>query len=120
MSTAAYLDVFGAPSSRAVAAELSAAVGVPPALEGTTPNGEAWALGAPDWRIDVYEQYETNLLPGEGFVWVSVQHTGGDVEPLHRLLDSLYRRIVSATPWGVTAESEADGFPARSRTASAA
>lgn len=119
MSTAAYLDVFGAPSARAVAAELAAAVSVAPALEGTTPNGEAWAIGAPDWRVDVYEQYETDLRPGEGFVWVSVQHLGG-VDELHRLLDRLYRRIVSSTPWGVTAESEADGFPARSRTTAAA
>lgn len=118
MSTEAYLDVFGAGSARQVAELFAGELNAPAALEGTTDTGESWAIAAPDWRVDVYEQLDVRLQPGEGPIFASVQHVGPDPEPMHRIADRLYRRIVANTAWGVTAESEADGFPARSRTAS--
>lgn len=118
MSTATYLNVFGARSARSVAERAAAEFGVPAVLEGTTDAGESWAVAAPDWRVDVYEQRDVRLQAGEGPIFATVHHTGADPEPMHRMTDRLFRRIVADTTWGVTAESEADGFPPRSRTAS--
>ena len=117
MSTAAYLDVFGAPSAAAVADQLSAELDAPAVREGVTAAGEAWSIAAADWRVDIYEQIDVRLQPGEGAIFATVHTASADPAPMHRIADRLYRRLVAHTAWGVTAESEADGFPARSRTA---
>lgn len=115
MSTAGSINVWGAPVE-AVAAALAAGTDAVSVHDGTTIRGDHWSVATADWSVQLTEYTADLRLPGDGDVTVSIHYPGESLDALHRLTDQLYCHLIDSTPWGVSAESEADGFPARSRT----
>lgn len=118
MSTSAYLDLFGAPSTAAVAAELGRALDLTPILAGTLPKGEEWSLRGDGYTVDVHGMIGIPLLTGEGDIWVSIWSGRGDREQQtklqHQIADRLFDHLVKHAQWGVIVDSEDEGFTSRS------
>jgi len=112
MSVSAYLDVFGAPSAAAVAAEFSLALHVPAVRVMTGKRGETWQLTGAGHTVSVHDQIGIPLLPGEGSVFADIFcWTADPIREQHRLLDLLFEHLTKFGQWGVTADSEVDGHP---------
>jgi len=110
-----YLELFGAPSARAVAQEFARALDAELHHAGTTCHGEQFTINTGGCIVSIHEWTDVALEPGEGSVLGSVFHVARDAAQQHAITDRLFDHIVINTTWGIESDSDLEDFEERCR-----